>query len=112
MHSGTQVLAYKNVLILNEGKTEVILFGPSDAFNASKCNFGSLTQWVTPFAKNLGFWFDSGLKLNKQKNGVVKVCFFNLRPLAKVKPLLSSRNFKKVVVMPYKCSCYFPFRLL
>ncbi len=41
----------KSFLTLNEGKTEVILFGPSDAFNASNYNLGHLTQWVTPCAK-------------------------------------------------------------
>ncbi len=43
----------ENFLMLNEGKTEVILFGLSDAFNASNYNLGHLTQWVTPCAKNL-----------------------------------------------------------
>lgn len=29
MHPGTKNMAYKNLLTLNEGKTQVILFGPS-----------------------------------------------------------------------------------
>ncbi len=41
----------KSFLTLNEGKTDVILFGPSNAFNASNYNLGHLTQWVTPCAK-------------------------------------------------------------
>ncbi len=54
----------ENVLMLNKGKTEVILFGPSDAFNASNYNLGHLHLWATPCVKNLCFWFDSGLKLS------------------------------------------------
>ncbi len=83
--------------MLNEGKTEVILFGPSDALNASNYNLGHLHQWVTPCAKDLGFWFDSGLKFDKQINGVVKSCFFHLCRLAKVKSFLSIKNFEKVI---------------
>ncbi len=45
----------------------------------------------------LGFWFDSGLKFDKQIDGVVKSCFFHLRRLAKVKSFLSTKNFEKVI---------------
>ncbi len=45
----------ENVLMLNESKTEVILFGPSDAFNASNYNCGNLHRWVTSCAKKRRF---------------------------------------------------------
>ncbi len=41
--------------------------------------------------------FDSGLKFDKQINYVVKSCFYHLRHLAKVKPVLSLKNFKIVI---------------
>ncbi len=85
----------EHFLMLDEGKSEVILFGPSDAFNASNYNLGHLHRWVTPFAKKL--WFDSGLKFDKHINGVVKLCFFHLRRLAKVNSFLSTKNFVKVI---------------
>lgn len=48
----------KNFLTLNKGKTEVILFRPTDASN---CDLGDLTKWVTPCAKKhrLSFQFRS-----------------------------------------------------
>ncbi len=41
--------------------------------------------------------FDSGLKCDKQINYVVKSCFYHLRRLAKVKPVLSLKNFEIVI---------------
>lgn len=61
-----------NSLNLNEGKTEVIFFGPSDAFNASTHDLGPHTKCINHREKGLGFRFDDGLKFEKQINGVVK----------------------------------------
>ncbi len=46
---------------------------------------------------NLGVWFDRELKFDKQINNVVKLCFFNLRLLAKVKPFLSAIDLEKLI---------------
>lgn len=82
---------------LNENKTEVVMLGPSDLFDSCNLDLYDLTSFVTPCAKNLGFWFDSGLKFDKQINAVVKSCFFHLQRLAKVKPLRSHRNSETVI---------------
>ncbi len=86
-----------NFLTLNEGKTEVILFGPSDAFsfNSYNLDIGNLAQWITPCVRNLRVLFDSSLKFDKQINSVVRSCFFHLRRLAKFKTLLSTQTFEK-----------------
>ncbi len=70
-----------NFLTLNEGKTEVILFGTSDAlsFNSYNLDLGYFAQWITPCVRNLGVLFDSSLKFDKQINSVVSSCFFHLR---------------------------------
>ncbi len=47
--------------------------------------------------KNLGVLFDSGLKFDEQINALVKSCFFHLRHFAKVKPVLSLKNFEIVI---------------
>ncbi len=47
--------------------------------------------------KNLGVKFNSSLKFDKQINTVVKCCFFHLRSIAKVKPLLSSSDFERII---------------
>ncbi len=88
-----------NSLTLNEVKTEVILFGPSDAFsfNSYNLDIGNLAQWITPCVRNLGVLFDFSLKFDKQINSVVRSCFFHLRRLAKVKTLLSTQTFEKVI---------------
>ncbi len=61
-------------LALNEEKTEVVLFGPSDFYDGSNLDLGFLSSHVTPCAKNLGVLLDSGLWFNNQINSVVKSC--------------------------------------
>ena len=59
----------KNVLNLNESKTEVIFFGPQPP--ASPVDIlGSLNLM------NLGVTFTSTFKFDKQVSTVVKSCFF------------------------------------
>ncbi len=74
----------------------MILFGPSNAlsFNSYNLDIGHLAQWITPCVRNLGVLF---LKFDKQINSVVRSCFFHLRRLAKVKTLLSTQTFEKVI---------------
>ncbi len=72
-------------------------FALSDSRSTPKVNLGDLTSSVKPWVKNLGVIFDDGLKFDKQINTVVKSCFFQLRLLAKVKHILSSKNFEKVI---------------
>ncbi len=86
-----------NFLNFNDSKTGIIVFGPSDSRSTPKVNLGDLTSSVKPWVKNLGVIFDDGLKFDKQINTVVKSCFFQLRLLAKVKPILSSKNFERVI---------------
>ncbi len=64
-----------NLLCLNESKTELILFGPSDSVDTSKFELGTLSSIWTHKVKNLGIVFDSALKLDKQINAVVKIVF-------------------------------------
>lgn len=47
--------------------------------------------------KNLSVFFDSALKFDKQLSSVVKTIFYHLRVLAKVKSLLSYKDFERVI---------------
>ncbi len=84
-----------NFLNFNESKTEIIVFGPSDSHSTPKVNLGDLSSSVKPWVKNLGVIFDDGLTFDKQINTVVKSCFFQLRLLKKVKPILSNKKLLK-----------------
>ncbi len=71
-----------NFLTLNEGKTKVILFGPSDAlsFNSYKLDIGYFAQWITSCVSNLGVLFRAydfrdaenadGIAESSHKNGI------------------------------------------
>lgn len=87
----------QNFLSLNENKTEVVVFTPSSVHDTTNINLGILTPYVKPYVKNLGVILDSGLKLDRQVNQVVKSSFYQLRTLAKIKSILSVSNLEKVV---------------
>ena len=86
----------QNYLQLNASKTEVVLFGPSDSSGGIANLLGPLAPYLHSHARNLGVIFDSALKFDKQINSVVKGCYFHLRNIAKLKPLLSFNNLKTV----------------
>uniref|UniRef100_A0A8C1IL60 Reverse transcriptase domain-containing protein n=1 Tax=Cyprinus carpio TaxID=7962 RepID=A0A8C1IL60_CYPCA len=86
-----------NFLHLNEEKTEIIVFRPSRVCDSTPVNLGSLQQYIKPVVTNLGIKIDSEFKLDKQINMVVKSCFYQLRLLAKIKPILSFNIFEQVI---------------
>lgn len=72
-----------NFLHLNDDKTHIVLFGPTEKTDLSTVDLGSFTPFRSFDVKDLGFILESGLKLNKQ------IIFFYHRRLAKVKPFVS-----------------------
>lgn len=56
----------QNVLSLNEDKTEVIVFGPTDNFQTSSIDLKSLSAFRFMHLQNLGVLLDEPLKLDKQ----------------------------------------------
>ncbi len=86
-----------NFFYLNESKTEIIVFGPSEIPNISHLNSDVLSSSVKSCVKNLGVLFDSALKFDRQVNLVVKSSFYQLRALAKVKTFLSFKHFETAI---------------
>ncbi|GAA6093889.1 uncharacterized protein LOC116685831, partial [Tachysurus ichikawai] len=85
----------QNFLHLNEEKTEYILFSPDSP--SSSLNFGPLTPQFAPTVCNLGVIFDKSMHFDKQISAVVKVSFYQLRLLSKVKSILSRADLEKAI---------------
>ncbi len=86
-----------NFLSLNESKTEIVVFTPSDTHCMPTVNLGVLAPYVKPYVKNLGVVLDSALRLDRQINQVVKSSFYQLRTLVKIKSFLYFTNFERVI---------------
>lgn len=85
----------QNVLNLNKAKTEYIIFGNP---NGSAVNLGALFPYLKPAVRNLGVTFDCNMKFDMQISNVVKISFFQLLLLSKVKPFLNSHDLEKVIL--------------
>ena len=87
-----------NYLLLNPGKTEIIVFGCQSTLSNFKINGTFLTQSLcirfVSNVKNLGFWLDSNLSFKHQITTLKSSCFHKLRHLSKIKPHLSSKQLK------------------
>ncbi len=103
-----KVWMFANLLCLNESKTELILFGPSESVDTSKIELGILSPFRTHQVKNLGIVCDSALKFDKQINEVIKISFFQLRLISKIKPFFILKGLGK----GYPCFYFLKIRLL
>lgn len=86
-----------NFLQLNESKFEVLILGPPKSGNQIALDLGPLASNVNTQVRNLGVIFDSEMKFDKQVNAVVKGSFFQLRGIAKLKGVLSSKDMEAVI---------------
>ncbi len=64
-------------LFLNESKTEVIVFEPSENSGSRSIDLDYLAPFTSSCIKNLGVFWDQGLKFDKQINAVISSCFFS-----------------------------------
>ncbi len=83
-----------NFLFLNESKTEVIVFGPSENAGSRSIDLDYLAPFTSSCIKNLGVFWDQSLKFDKQINAVISSCFFQLRLLSKMKSFLSVKTLE------------------
>ncbi len=91
----------KNVLQLNDSKSEVLIFTPcvpsSASINNLSSSLGVLSNNVRKEARNLGVVFDSELSFDVPVTKVVQSCFAQLRQLTKIKSFLSLADLEKVI---------------
>ena len=87
----------QNFLNLNEDKTECIIFSTSGTTNRPSLSFGALASYFKPAVRNLGVTFECNMKFDKQISNVVRMSFFQLRLLAKVKPFLNRHDLEKAI---------------
>ncbi len=83
-----------NFLFLNESKTEVIDFGPSENSGSSLIDLDYLAPFTSSCIKSLGVFWDQCLKFDKQINEVISSRFFQLRLLSKMTSFLSVKTLE------------------
>ncbi len=73
---------------------QVIVFGPSENSGSRRIDLDYLAPFTSSCIKNLGVFWDQGLKFDKQINAVISSCFFQLRLLSKMKSFLSLKTLE------------------
>ncbi len=91
-----QIWLKQNLLVLNENKTEIIVFALK-SYEDCVLHFGHLSSYLTPCGKNLGVIFDCNLGFEKQIRAVVKSSFFHLQCFSNIKSLLSVKQFEQII---------------
>uniref|UniRef100_A0A8C6PAU3 Reverse transcriptase domain-containing protein n=1 Tax=Nothobranchius furzeri TaxID=105023 RepID=A0A8C6PAU3_NOTFU len=88
----------QNLLFFNQNKSETILFCLKYKHG---CARGIDSPSLAPFEKavvtNLGVKLDVELTLDTQVNGTIRSCYFHLRRIARIKPLLSRKHLETVI---------------
>lgn len=96
-------------LLLNDSKTEIIIFGSSKLLNHIKIGGINFTSGITirfvANVKNLGINMDSNLSLSKQVVELKKKSFRTIRNINKIRFLLSKDQLK-VIVNSLVVSCF------
>ena len=79
----------KNVLKLNEDKTDVLIVGSSEQRELIKSRLGGLVKDSSTSVRNLGVIIDAELNFNTHINHVTKTAFFHLRNIARIRASLT-----------------------
>ncbi len=86
-----------NFLQLNPNKTEILVIGSQHITNQILPSTGYLSQHIKPVARNLGVLFDSNLCFEQHIIKLVQSCFYQLRNIAKIRPILTFRDAETVI---------------
>ena len=81
-----------NLLCLNSSKTEFLLLGLQSQLNKIQNPTLHLNSGIslppTASARNLGFIFDSNLTFSDQVSAISRACFYHIRDLHRIRPVL------------------------
>lgn len=89
-----------NYLKLNSNKTELLLIGSKHTLTKAgniSLSIDGFTVSPSPLARNLGVLMDSTLSFNAHINNMVKISFFHLKNIAKIRPSLSQSAAAKLI---------------
>jgi len=86
----------QNFLQLNSSKSEILLINPPQSIAHFQQSLGPLSTNLSSSARNLGVIFDSHLNFKIHINKVTQSCFFHLRTISKIKPILTRSDLEKV----------------
>ncbi|XP_074476551.1 uncharacterized protein LOC141758790 [Sebastes fasciatus] len=90
----------QNFLKLNSDKTQLLLIGSKSTLtktNNLTLNIDGTSVSPSPQARNLGVIFDSTLSLEPHIRQLVKISFFHLRNIAKIRPSLTPPTAEKLI---------------
>ncbi len=86
-----------NSLQLNSEKTETLIFAPDSAIPTIKQHLGNLSLSANTKLRNLGVTFDEEMSLDHHSRQLVKNCFFQLRNIAKLRPMLFKADLEMII---------------
>lgn len=86
-----------NTLILNDKKTEIVVFGSNVPRGQLRDAFGYLTSSLFDTVSNLGVLLDSSFKLDKQVSAVVRSSFYQLRLISKARQYVLHKDLEKLI---------------
>ena len=88
-------------LILNENKSECMLFGSANALRKYE-HFQRITVWLSSIdivavVRNLGVFVDNKLSMKNHILHVVRICNYHIRNIAFIRKYLSEDTLKTVI---------------
>jgi hypothetical protein len=90
-----------NMLKLNDDKTEVIVCGSTlqlGKVELQSVQIGSSVVTPTHCVRDLGLFLDKTLSLHDHVSATVRACYFHLRNLSKLRPLLTKQAANSIAV--------------
>ena len=98
--SDIQTWMERNLLKLNEDKTEIILFSKKsmeNLFGNISLSFGGSVIQPVKKVKNLGCWLDNTLSMDTHAQAIVRSCYFQLRKIQHIRQYLSDDALRTII---------------